>query len=130
MRSLVILFAFLSVLMPVAARQPVLRIAHADKCAMPAHAHRYSDVRMVRAEVKEVDKCGFSFIDTEENTFGADHYLQFSDDFALSQMEPAHEGATELHIVKRLRKDVKPGLRGIAYYCQQCKLVFSLRAES
>jgi hypothetical protein len=85
---------------------------------------------MVRAEVKKVDECGFSFIDSEENTFGADHYLQFSADFALSQMEPAQKGATELHIVKLSRKDMKPGLRGIAYYCQQCRLVFSLRAES
>jgi len=130
MRSSVILFAFLTVTMSAVASQLVPRLRHASKCPAPAHLHHYSDVRMVRVEVKNVDECGFSFIDTEENTYGADHYLQFSNDFALSQMEPAHEGATEFHIVKLSRKSVKPGLRGIAYYCQKCKLVFSLRAET
>jgi hypothetical protein len=124
--TLVLLFA----IVPTLAQKSISSKTLSGECPVPAHAHRYSDVRIADIEVNKVDSCGFSFADLEDNSVGVDNFLQFSNEFCITRTESNKQQSTQYRTIKMPKKDLKEGMRGAAIYCAYCKAVFTLRLDS
>jgi len=136
MKSSMVVFLLLALMIPALAQQNFRPASPAKKSAEPkstslcsgetAHAHQYSDIRVTPVEIKDTDDCGFSYLDIEQNSVGLDQRFTFADDFVASH-EESESGRKQVRLIEVPKDALKRGERGLAFYCSHCKTIFSLK---
>jgi hypothetical protein len=96
-------------------------------CAGGTHQHQYSDLRVAMIRIRDVDDCGLSYVDLEDNTTGLDHRFEFSDDFLASRAEDEGSESKTFRVNRLTRDKVKRDQQGLAFYCAYCKVIMSLK---
>ena len=134
MKSSMVVFLLLALMIPAIAQNnflpaPPKKSAAPEStshCSGATHAHQYSDVRVAFVELRDIDDCGFSYLDIEQNSVGPDQQFAFCDDFVASRQE-SNPRTKEVRLIEVQRESLKKGARGLAFYCSHCKTIFSLR---
>ena|SRR5256885_6975379 len=130
MRSkLIFIVVVLCLALPVAAQKANFRPEAEKACSVATHHHKYSDLRVAAIEIEDVDACGFSYMDTENNTVGPDQYLKFASDFIVTKVEQQDQSEHIYKTVNLPRKAVKDHAHAIVVYCSSCKEAISLKLD-
>jgi hypothetical protein len=130
MRLLAITFLMLSLAGMAAADKKALASSAESVCSGTGHLHQYSDIRIAAVEVMNVEECGFSYVDLEENTVGLDNHFFFDIGLEIIQVEKKAANSGLYQTAGATRGSIKRGLRAIAVYCQGCKAVINLKPLS
>jgi len=126
-RQLIFIVVVLCMGLPAAAQKANFRPEAERECSIATHHHRYSDLRVASIEIENVDTCGFSYMDMENNTVGPDKYLKFASDFMVTKVEQ-HDASEQIYKTVNLpRKAVKDHEHAIVVYCSSCKEAISLK---
>lgn len=99
----------------------------AINCSFSPHAHFFYDMRLAHVEVTSTDDCGFNYTDLETNTTGPDNHFQFSDGFMVVRAASQKADAQLIRSDVLPRKSIRPGMRAIAIYCNECQTVTMLK---
>lgn len=127
MRAIAIIISLACLVIPGIAAGKESKASVANACAATAHSHQYGDIRMAVIEISNVNQCGFSFANLEENTIGPDNSFQFAQNFEVIKIEQKDKKAASFVKTDLSAKAIRRGTRAIAVYCSVCKTVFSVK---
>ncbi|HWP44599.1 MAG TPA: hypothetical protein VNO14_15235 [Blastocatellia bacterium] len=132
MKATAILIILFSLVMPGLAQKSRF-VEREGACTEGSHSHRHSDLRIAVVEIRDIDECGFSYVDLEDESAGQDNRMVFAEDFAVAREmtdKKEKDDPLEFRNVLQPKTRLKRGSRGTILYCLPCRTAFVFKPIS